>query len=199
MKRRDTYHHGDLREALLGAADSLLAEAGVEALTLREVVRRAGVSTGAPYNHFADKAALVAALARRHLDALDAQFQAVVATTDDPQAQLRALGATYVGYALDHPAAFRLMFRPEKGSPFTATTDHAQEPVFGVLVRVVQACRAVASDAAVTDEAATLAAWSLVHGLAALLLDGPLAALAADRARVAALVDAITWRIDVTG
>lgn len=196
MKRPESYHHGNLREALLAAADELLVEAGVEALTWREVARRAGVSPGAPYHHFADKAALIAALARRHLDELDQQFQSVTEMLSDPHEQLRELGMTYVTYALEHPAAFRLMFRPEKGSPFR--DDPATEPVFRVVLRVVQACRTGARPSSIRDEHAALAAWSMVHGLAALLLDGPLATLASDRAQVRELVTASAALLDVT-
>lgn len=193
--RADAYHHGNLRPALLEAADALLAEAGVDALTLRAVARRAGVSSGAPYHHFADKAALVTALARQHLDELDGLFRAVVRQVEEPQAQLCELGMVYVLYAIEHPAAFRLMFRPEKGTPFGA--DPAAEAVFGVLYEVVKACRAHSAALTANHEHAAIAAWSLVHGLAALLLDGPLAPLAADRERVRGLIVACTQRLDV--
>jgi AcrR family transcriptional regulator len=186
MQRPERYHHGNLRPALLAAAEELLVEGGIEALSWRAIARRAGVSPGAPYHHFADKAALLTALAQQHLAELDRRFQAACAEYADPHEQLRALGMVYVDYALDHPAAFRLMFRPEIGSPFGSAP--AATPVFGVLLQVVRACRADnAGDPADTERVA-FAAWGLVHGLAALLLDGPLAALADDRERVHALV-----------
>ncbi len=196
MKRPDTYHHGNLRQALLEAARVLIIEAGVEALTLREVARRAGVTTGAPYHHFADKATLVAALARQSLDELDRIAGAALEGIGEPREQLRALGLVYVLYAVDHPAEFRLMFRPDKGEPFESAEPEA-EPVFRILIRVVDACRAAAG---ITDDgrdAAAIAAWSLVHGLAALLIDGPLAPLAADRERLHALIFEVTNRLDV--
>jgi AcrR family transcriptional regulator len=186
MQRPERYHHGNLREALLAAAEALLVEGGIESLSWREIARRAGVSPGAPYHHFADKSALLTALAQQHLSELDQQFQAMRAAHDDPTDQLHALGLVYVGYALDHPAAFRLMFRPEMGSPFS--NEPGVTPVFGVLLQVVQACRANSGSDPNDTERVAFAAWSLVHGLAALLLDGPLAALASDREQVRALV-----------
>ena len=186
MQRPERYHHGNLRQALLAAAEELLVADGVEALSWRAIARRAGVSPGAPYHHFADKAALLTALAQQHLTELDHRFQAVCAAFSDPHAQLRALGMVYVDYALDHPAAFRLMFRPELGAPFG--NEPLATPVFGILLNVVRACRADLSNDPSDTERVAFAAWGLVHGLAALLLDGPLAALAGDREQVHALV-----------
>lgn len=196
MKRPDAYHHGHLRQALLDAARALINEAGLEALTLREVARRAGVTTGAPYHHFADKAALVAALAEQGLAELDQAAEAALEGISDPHEQLRALGVAYVLYAVDHPAEFRLMFRPEL-SGHLESKDPLSTPVFRVLMRVVDAGRAAAS---ITDEARTttaITAWSLAHGLAALLVDGPLAALRSDREQVHTLAVAVINRLDV--
>lgn len=186
MKRSERYHHGNLRQALLDAAEEVLVEVGIEALSWREVARRAGVSPAAPYYHFADKAALVTALSQQHLAELDRRFRAVVAAQRDPFAQLHELGMVYVFYAIDHPAAFRLMFRPELGSPFS--TAPADTPVLGVLLEVVQACRDCTNPGLDDTEQVACAAWGLVHGLAALLLDGPLAVLAGNRAQVRGLV-----------
>lgn len=197
MQRPERYHHGNLRQALLAAAEELLVEGGIEALSWREIARRAGVSPGAPYHHFADKAALLTALAQQHLAALDRRFEAVRAAHDDPGEQLRALGMVYVGYALDHPAAFRLMFRPEMGSPFGG--EPIATPVFGILLQVVRACRAGTSNEPSDTERVAFAAWGLVHGLASLLLDGPLATIAGDREQVHALVTTSTNHFDVNG
>jgi AcrR family transcriptional regulator len=85
MKRPDGYHHGNLRQALLDAARDLVHESGVESLTLRKVARRAGVSTGAPYHHFADKADLVYALARQSLEQLDQASEAALIGIEAPR------------------------------------------------------------------------------------------------------------------
>jgi AcrR family transcriptional regulator len=196
MKRPDTYHHGDLRRALLAAARVILHEEGIEALRLREVARRAGVTPGAPYHHFADKSALIAALARQSLEELDQRAEDAISHITDPVQQLRTLGMTYVLYAVEHPAEFRLMFRPEKGNPF-GIDDPSTEPVFRILIRVVDACRAAAGIDDDRRNAAAIAAWGLVHGLAALLIDGPLGAFAADREHLQALVLDATERLSV--
>jgi AcrR family transcriptional regulator len=197
MKRPDSYHHGNLRQALLEAARDLINEAGVEKLNLREVARRAGVTTGAPYHHFADKAELVYALSRQSLEDLDHASQAALEGIDEPRAQLRAIGVAYVLYAIDHPAEFQLMFRPEMGAPLDFA-DPETAPVFRILLRVVTACRAaVGIQGNDGRDAAAISAWSLVHGLASLLVDGPLYTMRADRERVRALAVGITNRLDV--
>lgn len=104
-KRPESYHHGNLRPALLDAAEELLVEGGVEALSWREIARRASVSPGAPYHHFADEAALLTALSQRHLDELHRLFQTVVAAYHDPLDQLQELGVFVKGKgALPHLA-----------------------------------------------------------------------------------------------
>jgi AcrR family transcriptional regulator len=196
MKRPDAYHHGNLRQALLDAARALINETGVESLTLREVARRAGVTTGAPYHHFADKAELVYALARQGLEELDRASALALEGIAEPRAQLRAIGVAYVMYAVEHPAIFRLMFRPEMGAPFDFA-DPETAPVFRILIRVVDACRAEAGIHDAGRDAAAISAWSLVHGLAALLVDGPLSPMMADREHVHMLAAGITNRLDV--
>jgi AcrR family transcriptional regulator len=197
MQRPESYHHGNLRQALLEAARDLINEAGIEALTLRAVARRAGVTTGAPYHHFADKAALVSALARQSLEELDSRAAAALEVISEPAEQLRTLGVTYVLYAVDHPAEFRLMFRPDKGVPFAAA-DPTVEPVFRLLIQVTDACRAAAGISDDGRDAAAIGAWSLVHGMAALLIDGPLSGLTADRQRLHTLVLDVINRLAIS-
>lgn len=162
------YHHGDLRSAILGEARRRLAEAGPEALSLRDIARALGVSHNAPYRHFATREALLATLAAegfRELTRRAAEAQAAAA----PQARLRARGVAYVGFAVDNPAVFRLMFSPAvRGSGHAVLADAALQS-FASLREAVQAELAPAR-----PDAATLAAWSLVHGLAHLLIDGQL-------------------------
>src|SRR5262245_65147086 len=100
-----TYHHGDLPPALLKAAGKILEKEGVGGLSLRELARRAGVSHNAPYRHFPDREALLAALAAEGFAMLgSAQREAAAA------AGLRGMGEAYVRFALAHPQRFRLMF-----------------------------------------------------------------------------------------
>ena len=153
-----TYHHGDLRSALLQAAGDLLEEQGLGALSLREAARRAGVSHNAPYRHFPDRNALLAALAAEGFRRLGEAMEGKSG---------RERGEAYVRFALAHPNRFRLMFggqidfgtHPELRAAAAATYD-------GLLASF----RARADVA--NPELAAAAAWSLTHGLAHLLLDG---------------------------
>ncbi|RZF65676.1 TetR/AcrR family transcriptional regulator [Sphingomonas populi] len=179
----ETYHHGDLRAALVTAALTLL-DAGEGSPSLREVARAAGVSAMAPYRHFADRAALLAAVADQGFAALRTRLLAAD-DTPDSRAALVAQGRAYVDFALAHPALFRLMFSREKtgGVP-------EGETAYTVLAnRVAQ----IAPDRA---EPATLAAWGLVHGLATLLLDAKVGALhrGAVEATLELLVDGMMAR-----
>lgn len=190
------YHHGQLRDALLQEAQTVLAGPGLAGLSLRDLARRIGVSPTAPYHHFKSKADLVAVLISDALGNLEGAMLAALEGIDDPAEQLQAIGVAYVLFAVDHPALYRLMFRPElcPDVPRPVSTEALfPDPrmAFRVLVRVVRAGLPASASPAQADRA-VLAAWSLVHGLAGLLLDGPLRGLALDRARVHALAEALT-------
>lgn len=189
---KTAYHHGNLREALLDAARSLLGEVGVDAVSLRAVAQRAGVSVGAPYHHFADKAGLLSALVHRCFADMDREVREALLDKTLPGEKLRAIGVAYVLYAVAHPAEFRLMFRPEKGAVL-AMPDALDAPVYGVLLEVIDELHAQGKG---TDrDSDIIAAWSVVHGLAALLIDGPLQALCNDSARVRTIAEAVTERL----
>lgn len=112
--RKKRYHHGDLRRALIETSLALIEKDGVGALTLREVARRLGVSHAAPKHHFADKAALLAALAAQGFSQLaDAMILAAEQAGDEPMRRLNATGVTYVVCAVRQPQKFRLMFGSE--------------------------------------------------------------------------------------
>lgn len=163
-----SYHHGDLRAALLRAAAELLAERGEAAISLREVARRAEVSHNAPYRHFADREALLAALATQGFAELLTRMQeAASALVGQPL--LAALGRCYVGYALEQRGLFRLMFASALERSRYPQLQEAASQLHGQLEHAVTAL-------GVDDvDVASLAAWSLVHGLAQLLLDGQVA------------------------
>jgi AcrR family transcriptional regulator len=186
---RAAYHHGDLRRALLDAARATLREQGPEALSLREVARRAGVSHAAPYHHFSAREALLGAVAAEAYAEMDrAMAEAQAAAPEAPTAQLVAVGMGYLLFALREPAAFRLMTRPEYAAP-PAGSEVAGEGPYGRLQRALQ--RLTGRPATETD---LHLCWAAVHGLALLALDGALgpapaaapAAAAASRAGLAA-------------
>lgn len=155
------YHHGDLRKALLEAASTLLDEAGVAAISLREVARRAGVSHNAPYRHFADRDALLAALAQEGFTTLIRRIEAV------PVTELGLRGECYIAYALERPGHFALMFGAQLDKRDHPELQLVARELFDQLEASVSVLRPDES-----TQTASLAAWSLVHGLSQLLLDG---------------------------
>lgn len=161
---RPAYHHGDLRRALVDAALATLAERGAAALGLRELARAVGVSPAAPYRHFADRKALLEAVAADGFARFGAAMEAAreASFVED---QLAAMAYAYVRFAIDNPPLFRLMFSPEI-SPY-------RDPALKIAAAAAYAPLATAAareDAGAPAEVA-VTAWSFVHGLSLLLLD----------------------------
>ncbi len=165
------YHHGALREALLAAAEAILARDGVSGLTLRATAREAGVSHAAPGYHFEDLTGLLSELAAVGFHRLgDAMREAIDA--DDPASW--SIGRAYVRFAAANPALFLLMFRLERLDASRPSLREARLSVFTLLGQA----RGGGSEAPTLDELAVMTgAWSLVHGFAMLLIDGRLAPL----------------------
>ncbi|MES2613509.1 MAG: TetR-like C-terminal domain-containing protein [Pseudomonadota bacterium] len=163
---RASYHHGDLHAALVAAAEALLASGA--ALSLRSVAKAAGVSHAAPYHHFANLEALLAAVAARGFDDLAAAMRGAQ-QGGDTAATLVGHCTAYVAFALARPAVFRLMFSPllQKKADHPALREAAD----GSFLVLLHAARAHGPEGA--DELA-LAGWSLAHGLASLAIDGAL-------------------------
>jgi AcrR family transcriptional regulator len=169
-----SYHHGDLRPALIRSALEILSEAGVAGLSLRAAARRAKVSAMAPYRHFADKEALLAAIAEYGFQQLSGRLGAAAAAAADPRAGLEALGVAYVVFARDEPSLFRLMFGPAiEQKSVHPTLDAAGGACFNVLRQAVRAAKFFDGDRDLED--VSLACWSLVHGLGSLIVDGRMA------------------------
>ncbi|WP_306359473.1 TetR/AcrR family transcriptional regulator [Nocardia sp. CC227C] len=175
MSTKSRYHHGALREELMRASLELIESEGLAAVSLRRVAREAGVSPGAPYHHFADRAALMTALSTQGFELLRAELRTARDRADTPMSRLAALADAYVRFARERPAHFRLMFRPELSrSHKHPETSAAGDAAFAVLAETV--AEAAAAGTVPTDEADILAMtwWSLAHGLASLTLDGKL-------------------------
>ena len=164
-----TYHHGNLREALVRAAIELLEENGETVPSLRAVARRAGVSPAAPYRHYADREALVSAVAAVGYRELAERLTAAHPSPSTPE-QLATVAIAYVQFALDRPALFRIMF----GEPCDRDNDErvAATAAVSAYVRAIAQRTFPQADA----EALATAIWALVHGLAFLYLDGKLEA-----------------------
>lgn len=165
------YHHGDLRAALLAAAEAELAERGIEGFSLRSVAKRAGVSHAAPAHHFGDVQGLLTALAAEGFrQFLAAQAAREAVAERDPASQLVAAGLGYVDFALARPTLFRLMWQSGRPDFDTADLGQAARAAYQHLVDQVMAAggRSTAEEAAV---------WALAHGLADLLAAGRLHAV----------------------
>ena len=186
-----SYHHGDLPSTLLRAAMELLEEDGATSLSLRAAARRAGVSTAAPYRHFADRNALLSAIA-----AVGYRELAVELVAAHPQpttaADLAEIAIAYVRFALTRPGLFRVMFT-ERCDPANTERVAAVDAIQQYLHSIVRQVFPTAD-----EESMATATWGLVHGLAFLHLDGKLgddhdiqpAQAMADRVRAAVLAAA---------
>ena len=177
---RAAYHHGDLRRALLDAGREILRAGGPEALTLRAVARHAGVSQTAPYRHFADRRALVLAIAEEGFAELYRAMRAAAAAPDAtigaPQQTarggLQAIALQYVRFALEHPHEYRVMFGPELGNDSPRLSSRQQ--VFGFLRIGIERLQAQGLVGPGDAGHLALTCWALVHGLVMLALDGQL-------------------------
>jgi AcrR family transcriptional regulator len=166
---------GDLAAELLKAAAALVAERGPQRFSLREVARRARVSEAAPYWHFASKEALLAGVAEQGFTALAARMAEVRQRMKDPHRQLQELGVAYVRFALTHPSYLRVMFGPEiHDKSAHPTLKAAAEGAFGLLVSAISEGQRAGHVRDGDPEELAVAAWALVHGLSALLIDGQL-------------------------
>jgi AcrR family transcriptional regulator len=199
---RKPYHHGSLRSALIEASIALAREGGPDRVILREAARAAGVSHSAAYRHFADREALLAEVASFARNELAAEMRRRVNRAKDPRRRLRAVGTAYIDFALTEPGLFRTAFtshpataRHTEDDRATGRDDpsHATADPFDVLGQVLDEAQAAGLLDPRLRPGAEIAAWSAVHGLAGLLLDGPLptsaAAIKFSRGQVLDLVE----------
>lgn len=170
---RENYHHGDLRAALVAAGTSMLAEVGLERLSLRGIAARVGVSHTAPKNHFDGLRGLLSAIAaagfRRHAAAMTSGLPAAPSAAD----RLRAACEGYVRFARDEPEVFRLMFAPPRLDYADPDLKDAAQASYAVLSRVAADVGWTPSDGSVPGprQSETML-WSFVHGYATLAISG---------------------------
>ena len=181
MSERDSgtprgYHHGALRAALIAAAESLLAERGVEGFTLREAARRAGVSPAAPAHHFGSAAGLLSEVAAGGFERLARGLRSAGAAGGTPSERLRQQSIEYVRFALETPGRFQLMFRRDLVDPENERLRTASAAAMKALEDTVRDLYGLAPEASLDERctATVLAAWSAVHGFAQLALSGKL-------------------------
>jgi AcrR family transcriptional regulator len=181
------YHHGDLKNALIQAGIDILSEQGLNALSLRKVAQRAGVSHSAPYAHFTDKQALIAAIStegyRKLFDCLAA---AVEQYRHDPLRQLIEASWAYVQFAQREPAHFKITLSGvvEKEQEYPAFVEMT-EKAFALVVRLTQSCQQAGILRPGPPNQMAVSVWSMVHGFTSLILEGQISS---------SLVDHLTLR-----
>ena len=163
----------DVRAEILEASIALMNEGGLGALSMREVARRAGVSHQAPYHYFADRGAILAELAAEGFDRLTDYMVSAVGLARDKASRSRALGEAYLRFALNNPEVFRLLFRCEMVDlkNYPKAKEHADR-CFQYVADVLGA--GSIADKSSADLVPVIAAWSVAHGLATLMLEGKL-------------------------
>jgi AcrR family transcriptional regulator len=197
LKTRRPYHHGALREALLGAAERILDEKGARGLTLRAAARETGASHAAPKNHFGDLSGLLSELAAVGYRRFSARLLAAANLPEHtpPAARLASIGHAYVDFAVEFPGLFQLMFRSDRLDVNRPALRESMEAATAILADAVGGIGAAGPTATLTLHKAgrMLSAWSIVHGYSMLLLDGRLSRILArlpDGTSASALLDA---------
>ena len=165
------YHHGALRQALLAAAETRLAQGGPDGLTLRAIARDVGASHTAPRNHSDDLTGLLSELAAVGFERFTNHMLAAAGGQPTPMARLNAIGRAYVEFAIANPGLFQLMFRSERLDVTRPALRDAMARALGLLQETVAGAHPSGdADMAVR----VIRAWSMTHGFAMLLLDGRL-------------------------
>jgi AcrR family transcriptional regulator len=178
METRAAYHHGDLRTALVDAAEQLVRDAGSDVFSLREAARVVGVTPNASYRHFADKSALLTEVARRGFLALAQRMtQSLECSGAKSVSKRRArerfvrIGEAYVEFARAEPELFRVMFG-KHGACCMEPSEQREHSPYDILTRVLNEMLRVGACSEEAREGAELRAWSVVHGFACLTIDG---------------------------
>jgi AcrR family transcriptional regulator len=174
MPKKKTYHHGDLKNALIKAGVDILAKEGVSGLSLRKVASKAGVSHSAPYSHFADKQALIAAISTEGFRQLYERVSAVAEEfKTKPSRQLVEVAWAYVQFALDDRDRFKVMFSGilEKEREYPEFVAEAQRN-FQLVKMIVETNQAAGVLGSGPSDLVALSAWGIIHGFVMLLLEG---------------------------
>ncbi len=168
------YHHGDLKNALIKAGIEILSKEGIHGLTMRKVAKKAGVSRTAPYSHFADKQALIAAISTEGFKTFYAQLDAAYERYEgDPLRQLVEGAWVYIQFALRDPAHFKVIYSSvlEREEDYPAFVEISKKS-FARVVRMVETCQAAGLLRPGPSDLAAMSVWSIVHGFVSLLLEG---------------------------
>jgi AcrR family transcriptional regulator len=183
MPKKKSYHHGDLKNALIEAGADILSNEGVSALSLRKVAQKAGVSHAAPYAHFTDKQALIAAISTEGYKKLYEQIsQAAERYRSDPLRRFAEASWAYVQFALDEPDQFKVtlsgMIEKEQDYPaFVETAKHT----FNLVVDIVAQCQQAGILRKGAADLTAVSVWALIHGFVSLLLENQISHKVLDR------------------
>lgn len=191
-----TYHHGNLKNALIEAGVEILAREGLGGLSLRKVAKQAGVSHAAPYAHFTDKHALIAAISTEGFKHLYSQIEAVKETyRSNPETLLIETAWAYVQFALNAPDRFKLMFSSvlEKEKEYPDFVEISQKSFLQV-VEIVELCQKAGILEEGTSDVMALSLWGTVHGFTSLLLEGQISHTILDKAPLKDILISIMQR-----
>jgi AcrR family transcriptional regulator len=200
VPRNPTYFDGDLRTALLAAAEAEVEAHGAAQVSLRSIAKRAGVSHAAPAHHFGDKQGLFTAMATAGFTELSADMDATLSATGRRPAaeRIQELGMVYIGFSQRRPAVFEVMWRPELHHRDAPALHAAADATRATMTALIEQARHEGWTTQPTTEHLVLLGWAAVHGLAVLWRGGPLAAQHAgqdpallSRAVMRALADAL--------
>jgi AcrR family transcriptional regulator len=174
------YHHGNLRHALLARAWETIDHDGLDALSLRQLARDAGVSHGASARHFADRTALLDAIAVTGFERMNEALAAAVAGKTSFAERLRAAGLAYIGFAVEHPAILQLMYKAKHHPEASSDLVELSRASMAVVVALVAEAQASGEIVPGEVERQSLVVFAAVHGVAALATDD--------------LLDGVEWR-----
>jgi AcrR family transcriptional regulator len=168
--KRERYHHGDLRTALVATTIELISERGVDEFSIAEASRRLGVAPSAPYAHFRDRDALLAAVVVHAMELFRSAFERALQPVMSPRTRVVAMARTYVEFAAAHEALFHALFHLRLDKKQHPEVDRAEEAIDGAFREALRALSPGRQPAA--DEALAAAVEAAIHGHAVLLLDG---------------------------
>jgi len=191
MPKKKTYHHGDLKNALIKAGVEILAKDGVSGLSLRKVALRAGVSHAAPYAHFADKQALIAAISTEGFRQLYERVSGVAEKyQSQPEKQLTEAAWAYVQFAMDDRDRFKVMFSGvlEKEKEYSDFVVESQRN-FQLVKSIVEANQASGRLRGGDSALVALSAWGIIHGFLMLLLEGQISHAVLEKMSLRELVE----------
>jgi AcrR family transcriptional regulator len=189
----NSYHHGDLKNALIKAGVEILKKEGLGSLSLRKVAKQAGVSHAAPYSHFADKQALIAAVSTEGFKQLFGEIASVIELHQaDPGTLLIETAWAYVQFALNEPDHFKLMFSGvlEKEKEYPDFVEISQQN-FSQLVKIVEICQQAGVLKSGSSDVVAVSVWSTVHGFTSLLLEGQISKTVLDKSSLKDLLTQI--------